>query len=568
MITKNNPNAYIELFEKANAALNYTNPDDKITNLDDYFTCIEELKDYENAHPEEEPIFMILPADEGTFDIDANTRKITVPSAFSSGVGVKGDEIAEIVYFTIDRYFDTTDLRDKEILIQWKNADGDEGLSATINKTLAYKSGKVTFGWPIGSEITKAAGNVQFAVRFYDISTDENNKPCLNYSFSTLTSTIKINPSLDFEIVDEDVLGAIIDKNQLIYNMLRNSERTNVSGTPAAIPVFEVQPDETVDLDEDGRYILMAKAAVPASVTSGAGTSEIEYLWLYINKAGEEKYSTGVDVYIESEDTSKSDNDFYYVYSEDTGTYEHYTGVIPPASGTTVYEKYSTYEATGAGTYSVTATNRAGRGRTAKAESNKCVVPVAATPTFTYPVKNNVIMEGTTNITIETAVADNGTVTTEWLKGDTADFTTAETISDTANKDTIGVTDEGYYFLQATNSKNNDETSAHSIYIRVTNPVEAPKISSYLLDGGKLDVDPVSGAQIAMDGVKSKVIQVVVDESVPHDAFTYQWYRKVGDSLTVLDGETSSSYEIPYNAIGRNYVVIVTNERNAHTNTY
>ena len=63
-------------------------------------------------------MWLILPRDEGLFEIDANSRKINIPAEFSrNGVGVQGDELAEIIYFSIDRYFDTTDLYDKDIFV-------------------------------------------------------------------------------------------------------------------------------------------------------------------------------------------------------------------------------------------------------------------------------------------------------------------------------------------------------------------------------------------------------------------------------------------------------------------
>jgi hypothetical protein len=136
-----------------------------------------------------------------------------VPDSFATnGLGVQGDELAEIVYFSIDRYFDIIDLYDKEIFVQWEappapgsppNAKGDQGLSVTINKTLSYEAGKVVFGWPITSDITKYPGNVKFAVRFYERGTDSNGKTILTYSFSTLNAMAKINPALDFIINDE-----------------------------------------------------------------------------------------------------------------------------------------------------------------------------------------------------------------------------------------------------------------------------------------------------------------------------------------------------------------------------
>ena len=48
--------------------------------------------------------FSVLPLDEDVFEIDANTRLIKVPSSFATnGISVQGDEVAEVIYFEINR---------------------------------------------------------------------------------------------------------------------------------------------------------------------------------------------------------------------------------------------------------------------------------------------------------------------------------------------------------------------------------------------------------------------------------------------------------------------------------
>ena len=81
MITKtlNLDDAYQELFdevrEKSNGAID-------VDNLDAFYGSIEEIAAVD-------PKFLRLPLDEPLFDIDANTRKITVPAEFkANGVSV------------------------------------------------------------------------------------------------------------------------------------------------------------------------------------------------------------------------------------------------------------------------------------------------------------------------------------------------------------------------------------------------------------------------------------------------------------------------------------------------
>jgi hypothetical protein len=90
MITKNHPSAYAELFKKAVDALNkYSeHKNATISNIDEYFGYLKTLAEIENTN-KLDPIFTILPATEDTFNIDANSRKISIPDNFAkNGVGV------------------------------------------------------------------------------------------------------------------------------------------------------------------------------------------------------------------------------------------------------------------------------------------------------------------------------------------------------------------------------------------------------------------------------------------------------------------------------------------------
>ena len=110
-VTKENKALYKALFEKVNEEFNWTSDAEAITSLDWYFAQLEEIAN-------KNPIYRVLPLDEPTFDIDANTRQITIPEEFrKNGISVQGDQISEIIFFTIDRYVDTMDLYRDDINI-------------------------------------------------------------------------------------------------------------------------------------------------------------------------------------------------------------------------------------------------------------------------------------------------------------------------------------------------------------------------------------------------------------------------------------------------------------------
>ena len=176
-----------------------------IYDLDTYFGNLQALTDIDYG-------FLRMPIDEPTFDIlddSSNGRRvIKVPDDFAkNGISVQGDETAEILFFSIDRYYDATDLwtEGMHYIIQWKSATKNGVTKAFLNKNGRpfVDNGKLYFGWPISSEITDEPGNVTFSVRifkFADNSETEEGKPKLAFGLNTQTATVKVNASLAFEI--------------------------------------------------------------------------------------------------------------------------------------------------------------------------------------------------------------------------------------------------------------------------------------------------------------------------------------------------------------------------------
>ena len=93
-------------------------PELGITTLEEYYNWLPEIKKDAEGKP---TIFTKLPLDEAHFEINPNTRAITIPAEFKkNGIAVQGDDLAEVVYFMIDRYFDAMDLNNTDIYIEWE----------------------------------------------------------------------------------------------------------------------------------------------------------------------------------------------------------------------------------------------------------------------------------------------------------------------------------------------------------------------------------------------------------------------------------------------------------------
>ena len=238
-IDTKNREKYQVLFEKAETVLkdairNGTLSSDIVTDIDDlevmtlnqYFAYLQDLISLSSE--EDISYFLRLPLDEELFEINANTRAIKIPSNFSAnGVGVQGDETAEIIYFSIDRYFDHMDLanEDMQIVIQWetkdKNRNTIKGISPNFGKDLGTIPGKIIFGWPIYSELTESATPITFAVRFFSLGEeDSNGVRALNYSLATLPATISVGATIDYDLINKTVVE--VDRGKTITSRIKN----------------------------------------------------------------------------------------------------------------------------------------------------------------------------------------------------------------------------------------------------------------------------------------------------------------------------------------------------------
>lgn len=560
MITKHNQTLYSTLFDKANTLLNLSG-EDQIRTIDDYFCHLGDIADKVVAEDGtvSDPLYFILPIDEPTFKINANTRQIEVPAEFKHGVSVKGDEIAETIYFVIDRYFDTTDFYDKNIkaIVQWENAGGQnishttakaviEDISS-IDKNNPTPPVKVIFGWPLTSEITEYAGNVTFSVRFYNTFTDEDGVEHLEYSFSTLNQTIKINPSLDLDVIEGGF--ETIDKNWLIYKRLRNSlpADINLQAIQPIIDYFTPEVGAEADLDESGKLTIKMKTGYP----SGTNPSRIktqkytimrddyEGTHTIVSAAADEKDAEGNNIfgvdYERTNDSSMNTTEKYYY--EEGSEYVPYEDPDWP-NNIQLFEKVHTYDIDTAGEYYIIVTNYLGESNYATNTSGKFVVKLPAKPkiyatdasnyygVLTEIVDDENVGTGTyepCHLKLNAEDEDGGTpLTFNWYKAVLAGGDKTEVVTG-ISKPEYDATEEGYYFLEAVNSRNNAQATTMSEPIRITLPAEAPTLSYIAF---KYEI---SAEQLQTEGIAPNIKLTIVPRSNRADSYEYHWY-KVNDA--------------------------------------
>ena len=275
MITKetsSNKSEYQKLYDKVSQVLNseYVSDEDKkilgetlkltngkfsVTSIDEYFSVLEILakvvktvvsnnKGYD-AKLYNDKLF-IIPFGENDFVIDANSRKIGVPQEFArNGVGVEGDHFVESLYFTIDRYFDTTDFAQSNIraIVEWINAKGEKCYSPAWTKILSDDDKKLIIGWVLTDRATEKAGIVKFSIRLYSL--DEKGK--LESSFATLVTNVIINPSMNFDLeaagkdkIEPEFASSGL-AHEAVFKRLRSSPAANKTANDVDLPEYVIR---------------------------------------------------------------------------------------------------------------------------------------------------------------------------------------------------------------------------------------------------------------------------------------------------------------------------------------
>lgn len=556
-----------------------------ITTLEQYFSYLPKLlklennkaarSDYEGIHSKGRR-YTMLPLTEPAFVIDANKRTIDVPAPFKSGVSVKGDQLAEVLYFEIDRFFDAMDLDTADIYIQWTKANGESGVSAPWVVDIESIPDKMIIGWALSSTITEIAGQLKFAVRFFKWA-DPDTKTKLAYSWSTETQTVSIKNSLDFALGQEGYLSEI-QTDADILDRISKSKSVVVGNQTAAVPVYQInisanegivknEGDDMCYADlagEDQEFTFKVQAK-----STDAGI--ISYTWRTVGKAaplGGEGDTTGSVVtteFIPTTDTVADPTKAYYK-KETNGVYKLYKISQIPADSTPanegLFEKFSACTVKQVGTYYAVAQNDKTQTNSNTAESDYCMVPMPIEPKIdtaldsecVFPTRSGSVTIGVGCSNTETENNTKpGELTYEWFrkKNSTDEYQSlgeaakdADTLEIEYNSDPEIV--EGYYKVKVTNSKNRESVSIESSECRVTYPAEIPVIAYPTNSVSDLIV---SGPVEAKTNVHITLDEQWINKWNVSDKIEYQWY-KTGDKLStteddniLIEGATESAYQ-------------------------
>lgn len=554
----------------------------EITSLEEYFSYI---KDLSRLKPE---YYTMLPLDEDIFEIDLNTRTINVPATFAkNGISVQSDEIAEIVYFKCDRYFDAVDLSTRDILIQWESAAKDDegkvikGVSVpwTINYEIA--PGYIIFGWPLSTKITSAPGTVKFSVRFYEFNTDLQQ---ITYSLSTLVQTATIKPGFDYDLKEMLTDGSLVDDaRDLILDRFENTIPVNADGVAADPEIlgylvrkgvnFELlQPNELFERQclgiIDGFTTGTIELAV-AAFSEDAG--RLSYEWKrqelpqlegetpqFVLIPSELKYIVTAD------DDRKTNKLYYEKISNDT--YRVYDGIFKNDPSTpqenwveipTIYERVSAASVDSVGRYRVDIENRVNNAH-GNTTSLICLVPAPEAPIIvdeddqdegrpTGDVAERATLVANNDYAVTLSVdavspeeAEGGKLTYQWYHiAPGASRTEATEIFDQEDANygkesslliqgSADVVDhvaagDGTYYVKIVNNLNKEINEITSSDCRVTHGASTPIVA---IDRRVTEPDMyINDVRTTGISITAQIDDAFGESRTEEDSLTFQWFR-------------------------------------------
>ena len=128
---------------------------------------------------------MRVPTDEPIYEINLNSRAASAPAI----LGVEADHEADLVYFQMDRFFDSVDLSTCIGMVQFRNAKNEEYYYVIPYYDIDSVRGKMIFAWDIQSPVTKYGGTVQFSFKFFRVSPASGE---LLYELNTMVAKSKV----------------------------------------------------------------------------------------------------------------------------------------------------------------------------------------------------------------------------------------------------------------------------------------------------------------------------------------------------------------------------------------
>lgn len=518
-------------------------PEKGITTLSEYFHWLKELSGISTIdNPTYGRRFTRLPLDEPYFDINTNDRSIAVPAGFKkNGIAVQGDDLAEVVYFKVDRYYDYMDLANCEIAIQWetprgKNAKGEQvevhtSISEPYLVDVESEPGQLIFGWAISDILTSVSGTIKFSVRFYQL--DEKGQ--IAYNFNTLTATASVKTGLYIDIVNLNP-DDIDDVGDRLLERIESSQLVE-GGYIAAVPVFIIDLVEgDYDLNEDDQYPLSVQA-------EASDTGMIVYNWKRKDLANG-NITELVSSYVYEKVENPIKNDYYFIQTDENGyKWLKLTNELYNTYADKAYNRVSRCVANTAGIYYAEAENRITNSSNSSV-SAEVKFPLPEEPKIVSDLIINAIIKendedtgiyydenmneqvAEKSITLELKAEEiaNNVPTYQWEESE--DKTEWHNVVENGTDLSYEISSPGYYRMAMTNTRNT-----------ITTDIKYSNICRVFYVPHEVELEPISNelktiSVNALDDNNCPTVEIA-DNGIDTDGYLVTWYvyEQVGEKV-------------------------------------
>lgn len=293
-----------------------------VHNLADYYAHIEDIKDLGNGK------FLFMPLDEEPIFVNTDTRKLTIPSHFSTyGLSVCGDNHAEMIFFKMPRYFDYHDLArdDLDIGINWqilgtKTPVVGSSAAAIVDTTLFPNY--VLFGWLITSDMTAEKASIKFAVEVCTKGTLGQSAEQKTFSFNTVPAVLNIAEGL---IVTGATVLTLDEQQDVLEAIIKDSVYTEESLPTLARPVVITSMAEYTNMPSANTSTLLKVGFYSETLKGSSTSATLNYQWIKPDNT----FTTGTKIYV-ADDSGRFNNKInYYEYTgNDAADPTSYTPVL------------------------------------------------------------------------------------------------------------------------------------------------------------------------------------------------------------------------------------------------
>lgn len=517
--------------------------------------------------------YAMLPLDEAHFKIHANERIIEVPTEFKkNGIAVKGDQVAEVVYFRVARYFDFMDLNSTDIFIQWQGTDEEgnpiTGVSTEWVRDIESDPDYLIFGWALDSGtpdepgVTRNSGTIKFSVRF--ITRNEQGE--IDYSLNTLEATATVNKTL---ILEDDEYKAAAEKAEEINSMILNRVKSSlvVGADQADEPKFTTTLLDSAKAKEvdliNGEFSFAVHAYAPDA-------GKITYQWYIDGNLVE----TGADEedfdYFPTTDTETQDGKIYYIETSD-GVYEPDTTIDAETNKPDPnkhYERLCVYTAKTSGEYEVKAKNTV-KLSSISVSGGKVLIPGPSIIQFERNGDNLVFENGNTELELDAKVIhlDKTDYAFEWIKNGEVKSTDEKFKITKSTQSGYDTSLQGDYYLKAIATKNKSSREGISNSFFVTFPPDEISEIVYTEKLANGEYVPSSGVHEVGDIIKAEPVFANGYQIDGRYSLSYAWYYQQGSNGTPkkIENAVSNELKIENAWVGCGIFCLITNNYNGRT---